>query len=85
MLPLSISIDAIIFSVYLIINLAIGIFYSRRVKTLHDYALGRRNFSSLSLTATIVATWGSGGTFLIVTTNTYTQGLPYMIPAISIF
>ena len=85
MLPLSISIDAIIFSVYLIINLAIGIWYSRRVKTLHDYALGRRNFSSLSLTATIVATWGSGGTFLIVTTNTYTQGLTYMIPAISIF
>ncbi len=79
------SLDAVLFIIYLIINLVVGLWHSRKATNLQDYALGNRNFSTLALTATIVATWGSGNMFLIVIINTYNQGLSFIIPQISNF
>ena len=64
------ALDLWIFSVFLVVNLGIGLWYGREVKDLKAYALGNRNFSSNVIVATIVATWVSGSSF----TNTIEKG-----------
>jgi Na+/proline symporter len=73
-------IDIGIFVVFLAVTLVVGIGYGRRVKTLKDYALGGKNFSTLTLTATIVATWMGGDAIFYIITNVYKGGLYFIIP-----
>lgn len=54
------NIDIIIFTGFLVINLGVGLFYGRSVKTLRDYALGGMQFTTSKLVATVVATGVSG-------------------------
>ena len=61
------------------VNLVVGLRYGRNVKTIKDYALGGRNFSTAALVSTIVATWVSGSGFFITLANTYSDGLYYLI------
>ena len=73
-------VDIIIFALFLILNLAIGFFYRRQVKSLYDYTLGGRNFSTGALSATLVATWIGGSTFSMTLAQIYTNGLFYFFP-----
>lgn len=50
------NIDIILFLAYLCLNLVVGLRYGRNVKTIQDYALGGRNFTTGALVATIVGT-----------------------------
>ena len=68
---------AIVFG-FLFINLIIGLFYGRGVKNIKDYALGGRNFSTATLTATIIATWIGGDNFALYLSETYTHGLYFI-------
>ena len=74
------GIDALIFTVFLIVTLVIGIFSSRGVKTIKQYAIGDRNFSTLTISATLIATWISGSAFLTDISEVYKGGLFYMVP-----
>jgi len=76
----NISIDIIIFIVFLFANLIIGLWVSRHVTTLRDYSVGNKDFSTGTLTATIVATWIGGGTLTYGLANIYSIGLGYIIP-----
>ena len=58
----TLTLDVALFIVFLAVNLIVGLSYGRKVKDLKDYALGGKNFSTSTLTATIVATWIGGGT-----------------------
>ena len=78
------NIDVLIVFVFLILNLAVGFYYGRGVKTIEDFALGGRNFSTAALVSTIVATAVTGGTFTSTITNTYSSGLYYMLPVFGI-
>ncbi|MEM7055372.1 MAG: hypothetical protein AAF392_00570, partial [Bacteroidota bacterium] len=73
-------IDVGIFVGFLAINLMVGLSYGRRVKDLKTYALGGKNFSTGTLTATIVATWMGGDTIFYTVTNVYKGGLYFIIP-----
>lgn len=73
------NIDTTIIVIFLAINLAVGFYYGRNVKTLRDYALGGRNYSTATLVATIVATWIGGSSFALSLSETYTQGLWYIL------
>ncbi|MCC8400026.1 MAG: sodium:solute symporter family protein, partial [Rickettsia endosymbiont of Platyusa sonomae] len=53
---LSWDFDTAIFATFLIFNLAVGLFYSRGIKNIKEYAIGNRNFSTSTITATIIAT-----------------------------
>lgn len=75
------NIDTAIFIGFLLINLAVGLRYGRGVKTVSDYALGGRNFSTGTLVATIVATWLSGSGFFVILARTYSDGLYFLIGA----
>ena len=51
------NIDILIVIAFLIINLIVGLHSGRNIKTIKEYALGNRNFSTATIAATIVATW----------------------------
>jgi len=72
-------VDIGIFVGFLVINLIVGLRYGRSVKTIRDYALGGKNFSTATLVATIVATWSSGSLLFIDIENTYNHGLYYLM------
>ncbi|OJW66928.1 MAG: hypothetical protein BGO68_01745 [Candidatus Amoebophilus sp. 36-38] len=76
---LGFNIDIIIFSLFLIINLAIGLFSSRRVNSLRDYAVGRKDFSTATLTAAIMVSWIGGMYVFEILEHTYRDGLYFII------
>ena len=76
---MSFNIDSAIFIGFLVINLVVGLFYGRGVKTIKDYALGGRNFSTTALVSTIIATWIGGDYLFITMAEVYTTGLHYTI------
>jgi Na+/proline symporter len=51
------NIDTTIVVGFLLVNLAVGLYYGKKIKTIKDYALGNRSFSTAALVATIVATF----------------------------
>jgi solute:Na+ symporter, SSS family len=64
-----------IFVIFLIATLVIGLSYGRSVKTLKDYALGGKNFSTSALVSTIVATWITGSFLTWRIGDMYANGL----------
>jgi Na+/proline symporter len=72
-------IDIGIFVVFLALNLILGLRYGSRVKTIRDYAIGNKDFSTATLTATIVATWVTGSFFVYVVEQVYSRGLYFII------
>lgn len=72
-------IDIAIFVVFLIVTLVVGLSHGRQAKTIRDYALGGKNFSTATLIATILATYFGGGSFYYGLANTYSQGLSFYI------
>ncbi len=75
------SIDLIIVAAFLLLNLIVGLRYGRQVKTIRDYALGGKNFSTGTLTATIVATWTGGGFMFYGIEEIYSKGLYFVLAA----
>ena len=72
------DIDIAIVVGFLILTLVVGLGHGQKVKTIKDYALGGRNFSTAALVATIVATWASGSGFFVTLSKTYSDGFYYM-------
>ncbi|MDX1924538.1 MAG: ATP-binding protein [Rickettsiaceae bacterium] len=72
------NIDSGLFIGFLVANLALGLWASRDIKTIKEYAIGDRNFNTSTLVATIVATWVSGSFFFNRLTETYSNGLYYL-------
>jgi Na+/proline symporter/signal transduction histidine kinase len=80
---MNINIDSAIFITFLLVNLTVGLFYSRGIKSIREYAIGDRNFSTATLAATIVATWMAGSNISITVSETYSNGLYYIIPGLA--
>jgi hypothetical protein len=74
--------DLVIFSSFLVINLLVGLFYSRGVTNISEYAIGKRDFSTATIVATLVATWIGAGFFSYTLIETYRQGLYFLIPTL---
>ena len=73
------SIDTSLFIIFLVLNLVIGLTAGRKVKTLRDFSIGDKNFSTATITSTIVATWVGGGFMFYNLQNIYTDGLKFII------
>jgi len=76
--------DIAIVVVFLALNIIVGLRYGKGVKSIKDYALGGRNFSTGALVSTIVATWIGGGTFFMTISKTYSDGLYYILASLGI-
>lgn len=72
------NIDTSIFLIFLALNLCVGLYYGRKVKTIDDYALGGRDFSTAVLVSTVIATFTTGSGFFITISKTYTDGISYV-------
>lgn len=72
------SLDTSIVIVFLVITLALGIVNSTKIKTMQDYALVGRKFS----TGALVATTASASGLFTDLNSTYTNGLFYIIPGL---
>ncbi|MCC8398641.1 MAG: sodium:solute symporter family protein [Rickettsia endosymbiont of Labidopullus appendiculatus] len=77
------DIDLAIITAFLVVNICSGIYYGRGIKTIKEYAIGNRNFSTGTIATTLIATWAGGGIFSIVISKTYTDGFYSLIPFIS--
>lgn len=77
------NIDSAIFIGFLIVNLAVGMFFGKGIKSIKQYAIGDRNFSTATITATIVATWMAGSSIAVTAGEAYKQGLYYIIPGLA--
>ncbi|ACE05779.1 hypothetical protein Aasi_0355 [Candidatus Amoebophilus asiaticus 5a2] len=75
-------IDIAIFVLFLLANLAIGIFYRGKSKSFQEYSIGDKKFSTATLTATMVATWASGGYLFNSLEENYASGLTFILPAV---
>lgn len=73
------NIDLIIVIAFLTINLSVGLYYGRGIKTIKEYAIGDRNFSTATIAATIIATWISGSDFAVGISETYSEGIWYLV------
>ena len=71
--------DITIFSCFLAANLILGLQAGRRVKSLQGYAIGDKDFSTATITSTIVATWLHGASLAYTLARTYSTGLHFAI------
>ena len=69
------NIDLLIIIAYLAVTLFVGFFYGRGVKTVRDYAIGDRNFPTIVLVMTLCATWITGFSAMISTSEVYKEGI----------
>ena len=73
----------LIFGGFLVLNLVVGLYYGRNVKTLREYAIGDKNFSTFTIVSTIVSTWTTGSLLYFALSKTYTEGFYFLITLIS--
>ena len=76
------SVDILIFAVFLLLNVVVGFRYRGKKSTFREFAVGDKNFSTPTLTATIVATWMSGSLLFLDLEGTYGSGLYFIIAII---
>lgn len=81
-MPFNFDLDVVIFIVFLTANLIFGLLSSRGISNIKEYAIGDRNFSTATIAATIVATWISGEFFFSSMSETYSQGLIFIVASL---
>src|SRR3569623_61368 len=78
----SVTIDILIFVVFFVLNIIEGFQYRSKGQSFREFAIGDKKFSTTTLTATIVATWMSGGALFVSFEKIYDKGLFYCIAEI---
>eukprot|EP01132_Coremiostelium_polycephalum_P002970 gene2970-3708_t len=76
---LGLNIDMIILVIFLLANVVVGLFSSKRISSLYDYAVGGKDFSTATLTATVMVSWIGGMYVFEVLEHTYRDGLYFII------
>ncbi|AWN82304.1 High-affinity proline transporter PutP [Candidatus Cardinium hertigii] len=68
---------------FLLLTLVVGLYYSRKVTTFREYAVGNKDFATATLVATLLATDFSGSSLLRDVQQTHVQGflwILYLLP-----
>ncbi|MDD9140109.1 MAG: sodium:solute symporter family protein, partial [Candidatus Cardinium sp.] len=68
---------------FLLLTLVVGLYYSRKVKTLRAYAIGNKDFATATLVATLLATNFGGGGLLRNVEQTHAKGLFWVLCGLS--
>ncbi|WP_432466139.1 sodium:solute symporter family transporter [Candidatus Cardinium hertigii] len=68
---------------FLLLTLIVGMYYSRKITSLREYAIGNKNFATATLVATLLATLYGGGALMRTVQQIYNQGIYYIIILIS--
>jgi Na+/proline symporter len=73
------NLDIAIVIAFLLANIFLGLRSARGIKTIQEYAIGNRNFSTATIASTIVATWIGAGFFSIAISQTYQDGIWFVV------
>ena len=73
--------DLFILIVFLLLNVIVGFRYRGKRQSFREYAVGNKQFSTATLTATVVSTWIGGNIFFNYLERFYDTGLYYVIPS----
>lgn len=73
-------IDTSIITLYLVVITLIGLMQFKKIKSIEDYTVGDRNFSTFAIVATLFATYTSAQYVLGKTGKIYELGLLFAIP-----
>jgi Na+/proline symporter len=76
------TLDILLFVVFLALNLIIGLWAGTKVKTIREFSIGNKDFSTGTLVSTIIATSIGGGAMFYGLQNMYSKGLYFIIPLI---
>ncbi|AWN81584.1 sodium:solute symporter family protein [Candidatus Cardinium hertigii] len=68
-------IDSLLIGIFLLLTLAIGLYYGKDIKTFQEYAVGNRKMSSMTLTTSLIATIYSAKSFYIGFNQHYQHGI----------
>ena len=71
--------DLSIIGVYLLITLAVGIWYGRKVDSMKEYAIGSRDYVTAIIVMTMLATAFGGGSTLGTAQKAFALGITYAI------
>ena len=69
----------LLIAIFLVITLCLGIYRCSYVKTLREYAVGNKNFSTVSLVATVLATTFSGAALLYDLEGAHERGIHWVL------
>ncbi|AVP87370.1 Sensor histidine kinase YycG [Candidatus Phycorickettsia trachydisci] len=72
------QIDMAIFIGFIALTMIIGLSSSYGIKSMREYAIGDKKFSTATIAATIVATWAGGRDFVLIISETYNNGLYFI-------
>ena len=75
------SLDHILVYLFLLFTLLVGWYVGRKNKTIDDYALGRRTFSTSVLVMTFVATQLGGATTIGLSSRVFADGIIMFVAA----
>ena len=73
------SLPLIMVIIFLIFTLIVGLYYSRKTTTLKEYAIGRKDFTTATLVATVLATAYGGGGLIRTVEQVHIHGLYWII------
>ncbi len=76
--------DISIVIAYLIATLIIGLWQGRGVKTMKDYTIAGRNYSTFVIVATLAASWFGGGTSIGKVEKIFNHGTVYLLTTVGI-
>lgn len=76
---MSFNIDIAIVIGFLLVTLVVGMYKGQNIQNIKEFALGNRNFTTVTLVCTIVATWIGGEDFFILISESYTDGLYFIL------
>ncbi|MEM7589176.1 MAG: hypothetical protein AAF320_03320, partial [Myxococcota bacterium] len=72
------QIDLGIIAAYLVITLAVGLYYGRKTDSFKDFAIGDRKFGTMALVATMFATTIGGSSTIGLCEKTFKAGLVFI-------
>lgn len=75
---MNMNIDIAIFIGFLLVTLVLGLTSSRGIRNIREYAVGNRDFSTATLSATLIATWIGGEDFFAHLAEAYNHGLYFI-------
>jgi solute:Na+ symporter, SSS family len=77
-------IDQAIVGIYLMVTLFIGVYVGRNTKSIEDFAVGGRNFSTIVLISTVFASVVDAGMTTGLASNTFSIGPVFLIAFLGI-
>jgi len=72
------QIDIAIFIGFIALTMIVGLSSSYGIKSMREYAIGDKKFSTATIAATIVATRAGGNYFFMIISETYANGLYFI-------